>query len=194
MSRGLLPADAIVPHLRVVFWPLLALGVFRLVVAASETSAAAARITIAALAAALLALMISYYALVVIGLQSWGQIVSWDLIAAYGPQAPRLAEALGISPAVIAGAAALGYLALFAMAWVYLGYFDWPPLARRALRSPRFALVLCACGLVAAAELYGFIVHPDVGESEPVALTLAAAPARLGFPGASGRRAAGGAP
>jgi glucan phosphoethanolaminetransferase (alkaline phosphatase superfamily) len=182
VSRGLLPAEAIAPHLRAVLLPLLAFILFRLVVAASETSAAAARITVAAVAAALLSLMISYYALVMIGLLSWGEVISWPLIAAYGPHAPHLAEALGISLALIAGGAALGVFGLFALAWLHLRRFDWAPLVR-ASRPPRFALAVGGIALAGAAELYGFVTHPAAEASEPFALTLRPRQAAWDFQG-----------
>lgn len=79
VSWHFLPAEAVAPHLRVVLLPLLALGLFRLIVPA--------RAAVALAAAALLAVMISYYALVLIGLLSWGRIITWDLIRSYAGRA-----------------------------------------------------------------------------------------------------------
>ena len=132
----LLPAGAVAPHLRIVISLLLGLAVFRLTLSVAGLNAAAARAASALAASAMLAVMLSYYLLTVIGLQTWGRVVSWELIASYGGQAFRLAETLGISVPVAIGAAGLAYLALLAAAWGYLGHFDWAPLLRRKLSAP----------------------------------------------------------
>jgi glucan phosphoethanolaminetransferase (alkaline phosphatase superfamily) len=168
----LLPADAVAPHLRIMMSLLLGLAVFRLTLSVAGVNAAAARAATALAAAALLALMLSYYLLTVIGLQSWGRVVSWDLIASYGAQAFRLAETLGISVPIAIGAAGLAYLALLVAAWIYLEHFDWAPLLRRKLSAPLTGLIALAGGTVCATELYHFLAAPPTRQSEPVSLTF----------------------
>lgn len=172
LDRHFLPADAVGPHLRVVWWLLLGLALFRLVVSLSGISAAAARVATSLAASALLALMLSYYVVVLIGLQSWGQVVSWDLITSYGGQVLRLSDALGIPLAVAIGVPALGYLALLFAVWAYHGYLDWTPFLRRAVSAPLFALLLLAGSMVWVIELYSFMAGPPTRESEPVSLTF----------------------
>jgi glucan phosphoethanolaminetransferase (alkaline phosphatase superfamily) len=171
VERYFAPADAVAPHLRFLLMPLLALALFRLIVAAAA-GATAARVAGAAAAAALLGAMIAYYALVLIGLQSWGRVVAWDLIASYGRQAVNLADALGISPWAAIGAAALVYLALFALAWLYFARFDWAALAASGMRKPLLALIVAVGGALCAIELYSFRAGPATGESEPLSLTF----------------------
>jgi glucan phosphoethanolaminetransferase (alkaline phosphatase superfamily) len=96
------------------------------------------RIAVAAIAAALLAALIAYGALALIGLHFWGQVVSWELITTYGAQAPRLAEVIGVSLAAVAGAALLVYCTLFAAAWMFPRTF------------------VCASGVALAAGLGSF--------------------------------------
>src|SRR5262245_9689641 len=172
VDRHLLPADAVGPHLRVVGWLFLGLVLFRLVVSWSAISAAAARVATSLVASVLLALMLSYYAVVLIGLQSWGRVVSWDLMTSYGGQVFRLLDALEIPLSVAIGVPALGYMALLAAVWAYLGWFDWTPGLERMLSAPRFALLLLAGTLVWVIELYTFTAGPPTRESEPVSLTL----------------------
>jgi arylsulfatase A-like enzyme len=179
----LLPADAVAPHLRIVISLLLALAVFRLTLSLAGLNAVAARAVTALAASALLAVMLSYYLLALIGLQSWGRVVSWDLIAAYGGQAFRLAQTLGISVPVAIGAAVLAYLALLVAAWVYLGHFDWAPLLRRHLSAPLSGLIVLAGGTVCAIELYHFLAAPPTRQSEPVSLTLYPAEGAWDFEG-----------
>jgi len=172
VHRHFMPADAVGPHLRIVWLLLLAFTLFRLTVFFSGASAAAARVASALVGSALLSLMLSYYLLVLIGLQSWGRVVSWDLITSYGTQFFTLADALGIPLLAAIGVPALAYIGLSIAAWLYLGYFDWALLVRRALSTPLFACMLAAGAAVWAIELYNFLAGPSTQQSEPVSLTL----------------------
>lgn len=172
VDRHLLPADAIGPHLRVVGLLFLGLVLFRLVFSSSGISAAAARVATSLAASVLLALMLSYYVVVLISLQSWGRVVSWDLITSYGGQVFRLLDALEIPLSVAIGVPALGYIALLFAVWAYLGRFDWTPGLGRIVSAPRLALLLLAGAMVWVIELYTFLAGPPTRESEPVSLTF----------------------
>jgi hypothetical protein len=74
VSGNFLPADSVVPHLRVVWLALLPLVVLRLGVVLLGLRAGAARVASSLAASLLLALMLSYYVLVLIGLHSWGRV------------------------------------------------------------------------------------------------------------------------
>src|SRR5690348_9137696 len=65
------PSTAIQPHLLLMAIPLLALIAVRLAAQRLIARAAWVRMLVAALAATLVGIMITYYALVVIGLRSW---------------------------------------------------------------------------------------------------------------------------
>jgi glucan phosphoethanolaminetransferase (alkaline phosphatase superfamily) len=172
VSRHLLPAEAVIPHLRLVMLPLLGLALLRLMLSAAGLGVGAVRLAAALAAAVLLTVMASYYVLVVIGLQSWGRVVSWDLITSYGAQAPMLADALEIPLLVVVAVIALVYAALFGAAWAYLRHFDWVPALRRAVAPWLSTLMVCAAGAVGAIELYSFLLGPPTAESEPVSLTF----------------------
>lgn len=172
VDRHFLPAQAVAPHLRVVGLLLLGLALFRLILVLSGITAAAARAATALAASALLGLMLSYYLLVLIGLQSWGRVVSWDLITSYGGQVFRLSDALGIPLPLALGIPALGYLALLFAVWTYLRFVDWTPFVRRSLSTPLLALLLCAGVVIEGIGLYDFTAGPPTRESEPVSLTL----------------------
>jgi glucan phosphoethanolaminetransferase (alkaline phosphatase superfamily) len=159
-----LPAEAVAPHLRVMLMPLLALFLFRLAVAS--------RLAAALLTAALLAVMLAYYALVLVGLRSWGRVITWDLMKSYGAQAFTLADALELSVPLALGALALAVLALVAAAWLYLRRFDWAGAARRAASAPLLAVVLSCGGALLGIELYNFLAAPPTGRFEPVSLTF----------------------
>jgi hypothetical protein len=172
VSRNYLPAEAVGPHLRVVWLALMGLVAVRLGIALSGLRPAAARTAAALAASLLLALMLAYYVLVLVGLQTWGRVVSWDLIAGYGGQFLRLADALGLAAPVAIGLPILVYAGLFMAAWIYLGYFDWGPPLRRALSTRLIAFMMLAAGAVCAIELYRFLAGPPTEESEPVSLTF----------------------
>ena len=171
VGRDLAPMTSIAPHLRIVALPLVALWLVRIVVAAS-LGARAARLAGAALSALLLATLIAYYALVLIGLRAWGRVVSVDLIVAYGAELPKFAEALGIALLPAGAALAAALMLVFAAAWLYLGRFDWAPLAARALRAPRVALMALIGTLACGLELYRFLAGPPAVEYEPISVTL----------------------
>ena len=171
VGRELAPVESVAPHLRIVAVALVALWMVRLATAAS-LGARAARIVGAALGALFLAAVLAYYTLVLIGLQAWGRVVSLELLVAYGSQLSKFAEALGIAlapaAAVLAGALAL----LAAATWLYLGRFDWAPLAARAIRAPLVALIVVAGTAACGLEFYRFLVGPPTAEYEPLSLTL----------------------
>ena len=172
VGRHLLPAEAVAPHLRLLLLPLLGLTLLRLVLAATGVGAKTVRAVAALAASLLLATMLAYYVTVVIGLQSWGRVVSWDLISSYAPQIPMLAGALEVSLPLAAAAALLAWLALLAAAWLYFGRFDWTAGFARPASRGFVAAVVCAGGAFGAIELYSFLAAPPTQSSEPVSLTF----------------------
>ncbi|HEX2199191.1 MAG TPA: sulfatase-like hydrolase/transferase [Burkholderiales bacterium] len=162
---------AVLPHFRVVLWMLLGVALLRLTLSLLPMRPAAARAAAAASAAALLAAMIAYYGLVLIGLQSWGRVASWDLILGYRGQLAAVADALAVSLPVAFGVAALAYLALFAGAWAYLRRFDWTPFLQQRASRPLVAVLLAGGLGVWALELYGFAIDPPTEQAEPISLT-----------------------
>ncbi|HET7363881.1 MAG TPA: sulfatase [Burkholderiales bacterium] len=105
-------------------------------------------------------------------MQTWGRVVSLDLIVAYGAQLPKFAEALGIALVPALAALAAGLLLIAVAAWLYLARLDWAPGAAHALRTRLVVLIVfagtAACGL----ELYRFLAGPPAAEYEPLSLTL----------------------
>lgn len=172
VGRDLLPAEAVAPHLRLLLVPLLGFTLARLLLAAAGLGARTVRLATALAASMLLAAMLAYYVAVVIGLQSWGRVVSWDLIRSYAPQIPMLAGALEVSLPLAAAAALIAWLALLAAAWLYFGRFDWTAGFRRSASAGFFAAVACAGGALGAIELYNFLAGPPTQASEPVSLTF----------------------
>ena len=183
------PTHAVPAHLRLLVLPFVAFALLRLVVARTAPPALAR--SLAALAGSALAAGVAlYYAVVLTGLQYWGRVVSWDLIRAYADQVPNLADALGISfPAALA-AGALAYLALFGLAWLYLGRFDWVRALEQRLSGPTWLAFLAAGTAICAFQVHAFVAAPAVAQAEPISLTFYPVEADLEGHGVDRRHAA----
>ena len=166
---------ALAPHLHllVIAWSCVALA--RLAVVACigrgplERSARAVSALLASAAVVTLAL---YYALVLLGLESWGRVISWDLIRSYAAHAPGLADALGLSLYAIAAVMVAAYLAGWALAWVLSGRFDWTQPLARSLSPAVLGAAIGGGAIAAGAEMYNFFAFPPLHAREPVSLTV----------------------
>src|SRR5687767_3194838 len=98
-------SQAVAPHLGVLCLGWLALACLRLAAWRYLPCGRCARPAAALLLGVVLTLLLSYYALVLVGLWSWGRVISWELISNYARQAAALAESLGLSVGLIAAAA-----------------------------------------------------------------------------------------
>ena len=166
------PAESVPAHLRLVFLALLVTALARLVLAVVVPRAAWLRFAATLLVGTLLATMTLYYGVVLLGLHYWGRVATWELIASYAPQASQVADALEISVPLVLGLVALGYSAVLAAAWAYLGRFDWA--LHAALHAPRGlvgAALICGSS-VALAELAVYLDWPRSEQGEPVSLTF----------------------
>jgi hypothetical protein len=118
---------AIVPHLIVMGAILVLLWLCRAFVAMSPTPARAIIKIISVLMHTLVIFwFFVYYQVVLEGLESWGQVVSWDLIASYVPQVGDLAAALGYSYPVVLFTSGIVFTLTFAVLWWYHGFAKWP--------------------------------------------------------------------
>ena len=151
------PRSALLPHAVVVGIVWLLLFALRATLCALPLGRTA-RDALAAFAVALLLIAASaYYGLVIVGLASWGRVVSVELMATYVVQAPDLLAALQIPPWLVALAAALALLAVWGLAFFWLRRLDWiaPMLERRsrAFVLLGLALPLSAIAGIGASEL-----------------------------------------
>lgn len=171
------------PHLAIVLVPVVAVAALRIFIVRLLGPGPAARALSAALLASTLLALCLYYAAVVVGLKSWGRVISAELITAYLDQAPALAEALAIPLSLVGAALALTFGLMALGSWFHLRALDWvgPMLARCREQS-------CAIGAglalaVCVAELAVFHASPPVESFEPVSLTF--------FPDLNGRNVQG---
>jgi glucan phosphoethanolaminetransferase (alkaline phosphatase superfamily) len=170
--RHTLSGEAIVPHLRLSVALLLALVSLRLLGFLLLRNERARRAVTSVAMALVFAVVASYYALVIIGLESWGRVISWELISSYGYQAAQLADVLGVSLAFVVLAAIAAFAILVAGFWIYIAKADWiPVLGKRASRALS-VFYLASAAVVAVIEIYSFLAAPPAARGEPVSLTF----------------------
>lgn len=166
-----IPATAIRPHAGVVVLVFLAVALARLTLARLAPGRGWSRIAAALLLAGVLGILAAYYALVLVGLQSWGRVVTWDLMASYASQFREFQQTLDIPDTALAVLAA-GVLAWFAGVWFYLGRMDWTVALARSADRRVFSLCVLAGTAILGASVYQFLAFPPVAEREPVSLTF----------------------
>lgn len=159
-------------HLRLVLVAWLCIALLRLAFSRLIPAPRIARALSALVVASAIMIMAVYYCAVLIGLSSWGRVISWDLIRSYAVQAPALIDALGLSVWMVAGSLTVLYAVVFALAWSLAGRLGWIGRTSRLAR-PRIVVLVFVAGVgVCAAELYGYTAFPPVREREPVSLTF----------------------
>lgn len=164
-------SEAVLPHLRIVLIGLLNLSLIRIMLYTVVRHPATLRIVSAICISALLFMVLSYYGLVLAGLKSWGQVITWDLISSYAAQMPETADALGMSLFVLLAAPAAIYAALVAGTWLYIRRFDWVPLLLPNMGGRLIALVIVSGSLISVLEVYKLTIRGSGGH-EPVSLTF----------------------
>jgi glucan phosphoethanolaminetransferase (alkaline phosphatase superfamily) len=166
------PTASVWAHLRllVLVWCTLALA--RLALRAVRAPDRLVRAVTAAAASALVVGLLLYYALVLIGLRSWGRVISWDLVRAYARQAAPLADALGIGlfvPAALVAAVCLGVIALVSY---FFARSDWTRPLQRGLATSVVTVIVVAGSGTCAIEWYTYTTFPPTARLEPFSLTF----------------------
>jgi glucan phosphoethanolaminetransferase (alkaline phosphatase superfamily) len=166
------PGEAVGPHLKVVAVAVLALVLVRLGLYVLLKSERLYRLSAACAVAGLATAMLAYYGLVVAGLESWGRVVTWQLIESYSAQIPMLAEAMGIALPAAITLCGLAVVGIYAAAWAFVRHFDWVSfLGPRA--SPMVLSTALVCGAaLCATEAYNFVAAPPTRHWEPLSLTF----------------------
>lgn len=164
-------SEAIPAHLSLVATIALISACLRLVLWRGLPHSAARWLSAMLLAWPIL-LLLMYYVLVLIGLQSWGRVITWHLIANYFPQTPALLVASDLSPAwVLGGLLVLILLTPALIAWRTANdnWLRW--LSLRTTNAAIIALVLLGLA-ISALRLFQYIEVAPIRADEPVALTL----------------------
>jgi len=165
------PVSAIVPHFLIVLIAALFLAGLRYFLYRLMSANFAITVS-AALTAGIVFFLLNYYLAVIVGLDSWGRVISLALLKAYFAQLPPLLDALGISPAVIAIVLISVYFFLFQAVLRYFRHCDWLQGASR-ISSPVLATALVSMFMaLACLALVDFVEFPPSESGEPLALTL----------------------
>jgi len=164
--------QAILPHLSLVLNVVLVCASLRLFVWRFFPRRPIASWAAAVVLGSFVFLLMAYYALVLLGLASWGRIISWRLVSTYFGQATDLIRTFGISPLLVWSTLAVTVVAIVLVARWLQGRFAWTrPLAEALSRPAAFSVVvLMLC--IAGARLFEFVVWSPAASGEPVSLTL----------------------
>jgi glucan phosphoethanolaminetransferase (alkaline phosphatase superfamily) len=177
------PLAAVLPHYRLVLLALLSLILSRIILSRLIWNQFGLQLAAAIIAAFFLFVVLFYYGLVLVGLGSWGQVASLDLIASYATQLPDLAETLEIPLLLAISTLAFVYALLFAAAWRYIKKFDWIFDLTPSLTGRRIPALSAFGAVIWATELFNFFMSPATDRGEPVALTFFPVQATRSIPG-----------
>jgi len=182
-------SGAIIAHLQILLYCFLVMCVLRLLLALLSINKKIRNGVIAFTCGSFGLLLTLYYALVLIGLDAWGHVVSWNLIHSYVLQTPQLADVLGISQ-IFAFASLIFIWAIFVfVSRQYLRYSDWPTrliyIAKQ--RNIQRVIVVCIVGVtsITSLSLWGTFAYPARETGEPIITTFFPKEGMRGFSGFS---------
>ena len=147
---GTLSVLVIPAGFRLIVWGLLPVG--------------AARAVATVVCVGTLVLLLGWYAMVLVGLDSWGRVTTWALLRTYAGQAPHLLTALGFSPWQPIVLAVGVMLMLAAVAWRYFILGDWTRVV--AGKGGKPWVVMVSAGLIISALLHLY-VSTQTGSGHP---------------------------
>lgn len=166
------PIEAVLPHFRLVLLVFLTLALIRIILFHLIPGKFNSQFSASIIIAFALLLLVLYYSLVLVGLNSWGQVISVDLITSYLAQLPELAETLGISLFIATGLLGSVYVLLLVLVLAYVKRFDWTVLVGRSFGGWRLTGVFFLGAVVNGSEYFNFIMAPATQHAEPAALTF----------------------
>lgn len=126
---------------------------------------------VSALYTAILFSLLAYYSLVIIGLKSWGRVVSQELIVSYASQIQQFCAVLGFSYFLSLLIMIVIYIGLWAFLYFFLSSNDWE-ISTTKISPWIFNAVLLTFLIVMAFQLFQYIDNSDIKNNEPVRLTL----------------------
>jgi glucan phosphoethanolaminetransferase (alkaline phosphatase superfamily) len=113
-----------------------------------------------------------YYLVVLIGLHSWGRVITEEFIISYTEQAEYFLDALNISIYLAASLAIIFYAVLFGACYIFLKKFHWIPPRAHSKQSWLIALLLLSLVLFFTYRFYDYLVTGNRLSKEPITLTL----------------------
>lgn len=165
------PVMAIVEHLFIISLLFLAVISLKTLVYQSASLKKIASILSANIYAVVLYVLIMYYALVFIGLQSWHRVITQEFIISYALQARSFCEVLGISFELVIALLILCYLVIAISCYFFLKKINWLPKQKR-IATWVFNLLIFMVLLLSTYWLYGYLESNKPNSKEPINLTL----------------------
>jgi len=165
------PSSSIAPHLELAGMPLLALFLIRLVLARSSASHTMYFLVTSTLTSSVLALFVVYYAIVLIGLHSWGGVVAWNVIPTFFLQTSLITETWNIPRVCIIVIPLLVYWLSIVLCRRYFDRVDWVPFLVPRLSGLMFTgvMIIGLAAIVSVVLQFGNATLAPT--SEPLSLT-----------------------
>ncbi|WP_374012268.1 sulfatase-like hydrolase/transferase [Pseudoxanthomonas koreensis] len=116
--------------------------------------------------------IVFWYALVLIGLNSWGRVTTWGIIWAYAKQLPHLLGALGIPAWLPLSLSGMVLAVLFVFIYILITPRDWVKRLFRRANSGITILAAIALILTSLARLTSFCQGGGEHPSEPAVLSF----------------------
>jgi glucan phosphoethanolaminetransferase (alkaline phosphatase superfamily) len=167
------PVSAALHHLYVILLLALATAFVKVCIFQSTRNQHLARALTALLYATWLYALSLYYALVILGLKTWGRVISEELMASYAGHLQQLTDALGLPYALAVVILVAAYALLVVVCYKALTKHHTQAKFHLANISPALLAVL-ALSLFALSgyALREYLINPNTASKEPFQLTL----------------------
>jgi glucan phosphoethanolaminetransferase (alkaline phosphatase superfamily) len=166
------PLQAITQHLHAITLIALTALLLRALIHQLARRQIALALSVLLYASVLFALAL-YYCLVIVGLKSWGRVVTEELIVSYAGQAPQLLETLNIPVVVAVLALIIVFLIFVTVCYFALKKYSHQSRLKIDRIQPLLLNVLLLClALLTAFYLRDYFLSPNLSAKEPFHLSL----------------------
>jgi glucan phosphoethanolaminetransferase (alkaline phosphatase superfamily) len=166
------PLAAIAPHLAWIAGTWISLAIVRTALQHWVPWPWLCRLLSASLASLILTALLLYYVLALLGLASWGRVITWPLIRTYAMQASDLAQILGYPDFLLPAVLSLFAATIFFYVYRFGSGRVWAAELRRQISRREFLAVLVSGLLLAGLLLARQLQFPAVAAQEPISLTF----------------------
>ena len=169
----LVSASAVLPHLVIMGFVFMGWSLVRLALCELALPARAFTLLTAIVSSLLITTILLYYGLVLVGLNTWGRVISWDLITNYAQQLPQLLDALSSSLPPFLGIFGVWIFGITVVMYLYYRRFDWVPFFEETITSClRRIVYLTVASFFLVVSVSYFSTNPSTVRHEPISLTL----------------------
>jgi glucan phosphoethanolaminetransferase (alkaline phosphatase superfamily) len=173
VGRFHFPISAASHHLYAISLLALATMFLKACIFQSLRSQQLARVLTALLYATWLYALSLYYSLVILGLKTWGRVISEELMASYAGHLEQLTDALGLPYALAVALLVAGYALLVVVCYKTLTKHHLQAKFTLARISPALlAMLLFSLSALTGYALREYLINPNTVTKEPFQLTL----------------------